>query len=134
MLQAAGDLGLQQETAAALRRDREARLISFSATSRPSSSSRATDTMPSPPSACGRRMRNRVPAEVSEPTLCGIVFQGSFAALRRGDALQRGVNVGIGDAPQISHRVAEAANRRQALLRIVAVLSDVGIDQGRKQS
>lgn len=54
-------------------------LKSGSATSRPSSSSRATNTLPRPPRSCGRRMRKRVPADVGAPTEGVTVAKGSSA-------------------------------------------------------
>src|SRR5579883_3095381 len=107
--------------------------ISLRATSRFSSTSRARKTSPSPPLACGRRMRNRVPAEVESPTLAKLAVGSGSAPPRRGDVHEAGLDIGVRDAGEVVAHRADRAERRQALLGVVAVQPQVLGHQGLQQ-
>ena len=123
MLQPAGDLGLGDEPLAA---DRVVGVLLedlLKATSRCSSPSSATKTAPRPPRACGRRMRNRCPSEVAEPTAMLAVRSGSSSSASvAGPFLLRATRASVASisgSPRLRQAVAGGAvggNRGQALL------------------
>ena len=106
--------------------------ICFSATSRCNSPSSATKTAPRPPRACGRRMRNRWPSEVAEPTAIAggalgvIVFGlGGQAVLAPGDPCKGGLDVRLAQLRQAGAGGPVGRHGGQALLDVAAVRLEV---------
>ena len=60
------------------------------------------------------------------------LLAGRFAA-DGGDSVERRLHAGIGHRAELARGVAERADRGQALLRVVIVLANMGVDQRREQ-